>query len=753
MDAFGWEVIGSAAGVIAAVAAIVFGVIPLWQNRRAARQDANGDPASVDVRIGQYIGNYVERPQVPAASPDGPVIVGEIPQAPPAYQPRADLLAALATRGPGVVLVHALTGMRGVGKTQVAAAYARSRIDARWRLVAWVNAADPAGVLAGLGEAAARLGLGEPGGSLESAAFAVRHWLEAGGERCLVVFDNVIDLDHLSRFLPAAGDSQVIVTSNQVQAASLGSALPVDVFTAEEGLAFLARRTALADEQGARELGREVGWLPLALAQAGAVIAVEHLGYPAYLARLRSHPVRKYLGRAKGEPYPRGTADAISLALDAAADSDPAGLCGPLTDFVALLSPAGVPRELLRAAGQAGLLTGPDGPRKVMADDIDAALGRLASVSLLTFSLDNSAVISHRLTMRVAAERLAASDDLPQVGTSVADLLQAVIGSLDQPWQNRPTARDTIQQIVALHDTVSRCLGERDPSLTAKILRLRQWALWCLDELGDSFSQAIDLGPLVVADSERMLGNSHPDTLESRNNLGYAYEAAGRVGDSVPLFERTVTDAERVLGESHPDTLQSRNNLAYAYQAVGRVGEAIPLFERTLADRDRVLGESHPDTIESRNNLAYAYRKTGREGEAIPLYERTLADCDRVLGESHPDTLISRNNLAYAYQTVGRLGEAIPLYERTLAEVERVLGESHPDTLISRNNLAAAYKAAGRLGEAIPLSERTLADAERVLGADHPNAQTFRDNLAAAYDGAGRSADAEATRNRAPATS
>jgi hypothetical protein len=62
-----------------------------------------------------------------------------------------------------------------------------------------------------------------------------------------------------------------------------------------------------------------------------------------------------------------------------------------------------------------------------------------------------------------------------------------------------------------------------------------------------------------------------------------------------------------VLGVKHPDTLRSRNNLAYAYQAAGRLGEAIPLYETTLTARERVLGAEHPDTLISRNNLAYAY--------------------------------------------------------------------------------------------------------------------------------------------------
>ncbi|MEE1829531.1 tetratricopeptide repeat protein, partial [Streptomyces sp. SP17KL33] len=49
-----------------------------------------------------------------------------------------------------------------------------------------------------------------------------------------------------------------------------------------------------------------------------------------------------------------------------------------------------------------------------------------------------------------------------------------------------------------------------------------------------------------------------------------------------------------MLGEDHPDTYASRNNLAGAYEAVGDLGRAIPLYEHALADRVRVLGEDHP---------------------------------------------------------------------------------------------------------------------------------------------------------------
>lgn len=57
-----------------------------------------------------------------------------------------------------------------------------------------------------------------------------------------------------------------------------------------------------------------------------------------------------------------------------------------------------------------------------------------------------------------------------------------------------------------------------------------------------------------------------------------------RYGRAIPLYERTPADRVRVLGEGHPDTLISRNNLAAAYEAVGDYGRAIPLLEWTLAD-------------------------------------------------------------------------------------------------------------------------------------------------------------------------
>ena len=217
----------------------------------------------------------------------GSLVVGEIPQEPLGFQRRADLLAALDGPGQGVRVVRALTGMRGVGKTHLAAAYARAKLAEGWRLVVWINAEDEGGLLAGLAEAAAGLGLAAPAGNAVAAGFALRHWAEADGERCLLVFDNVADPGLLRRFLPAAGQAQVIITSNNRSVATLGTPVEVDVFTEAEAMSYLAARTGQADVNGAAELAAELGRLPLALAQAGAVITAQHLTHAVYLERLR----------------------------------------------------------------------------------------------------------------------------------------------------------------------------------------------------------------------------------------------------------------------------------------------------------------------------------------------------------------------------------------------------------------------------------------------------------------------------------
>lgn len=338
---------GVALGIAGAVLAVALAVLAWW-----AAREPGGLPAGQAGRPGYAIGTaYVDRavihvgdglddsrllagswPLVNRAA-DGPVVAGSVPQQPAAFQPREALIETLQERvnAAGVCVVHAVTGMRGVGKTQAAAAYARDCIARRWRLVAWVDAENAATMLDGLTRAAAAVGVSAVGKDRAGTAHAFRNWLEADGSQCLLVFDNVVDPDVLRPFLPAAGGAQIVVTSTNQLVSSLGAPLAVDVFSETEAVAYLAQRTGSSDDQGAGDIAQELGYLPLALAQAAAVVTSRRLTYPDYLSRLRAFPVTDYLPRTQTDPYPDAMTSAILLAYHATCDGDADGLCAPMT--------------------------------------------------------------------------------------------------------------------------------------------------------------------------------------------------------------------------------------------------------------------------------------------------------------------------------------------------------------------------------------------------------------------------------------
>ena len=569
-------------------------------------------------------------------------------------------------------MLHAARGLHGLGLTQLAAAYARMKLAAGWRLVAWVNGADIGNLRAGLAAVADAAGLTDVDsgrGNIDPGA-AVRHWLETDGDRCLLVFDDVSDPEVLRPFVPVGGTARVLITSNRQSAADLGSIVPVDVLSVSEASAFLVGRTGLDDEAEAAAVAAELGYLPLTLALAAPVIRGQHHGYARYLDQLQATPTDLSLTGDDGRGYPQSVARAVLLSMAAIRASDKTGICARMMTVMAVLPAAAVRRELLYVAGRVGVLA--SGGRRVDSAVVDQVLEWLSDRSLLTSSLDGQTVTMHRLIAQVVRRGLIRRRRLGAVCWVAASVVEAY--AITQAGsQDRPAVRRIPQLVTALLDNMAELANEADEELAGILLRLRFLSLYHLIELGDSAPQAVATGEPLTADLERLLGPGHPDTLNARNSLAAAYLSANRVDDAISVFEQTLAVFRRQLGPDHPDALTSQNNLASAYQDAGRIPEAIQLFELTLAERERALGADHPSTLTSQGNLAAAYLAAGRTAEAIPLLEQTLASRGRVLGPNHPDTHTTRKNLAKAYQDAGRAADAIPLLEQISAGRRRVL--------------------------------------------------------------------------------
>ncbi|WP_125677076.1 tetratricopeptide repeat protein [Amycolatopsis sp. WAC 04182] len=648
--------------------------------------------------------------------------VGRIPEQPDVFVGRthelARLEAAVAGSG-GRAVVVAVHGLGGVGKSTLAARFAELHAD-RFAPVWWVTADSAPALESGLGELAGALAPETVALPAEQRVELAVRWL-ATHEDWLLVLDNVTSPQDVAGFLGRVRTGTVVITSRQRSSWRAVETVPLDVLAEDEALRLLTRIVRSewpeADLAGADQLCSELGWLPLAVEQAGAYLAQTRTSPAAYLELLARFPARMFTATAEGGDAQRTMARVWHVTLDHLTDTPAAGR---VLRQLAWYAPGGIPRNLLAGA--------------VEELELSEALGRLAAYSMITPT--GNTVTVHRLVQAVTrtpdpTDPHRQPADIATARDTTTTMLATNLSKLDpRTPADWPALRMLLPHARAL---LEHTTPDTDTSQTS----------FLLNELGvylkgqGDISTAIDYYSRACDSHQRLNGPDHPYTLLSRNNLASAYESAGDLARAIPLYEATLTDRGRVLGPDHPDTLTSRNNLASAYESAGDLARTIPLYEATLTDRERVLGPDHPNTLTSRNNLAYAYRSAGDLARAIPLYEATLADRERVLGPDHPDTLSSRNNVASAYESAGDLARAIPLFEATLTDYERVLGPDHPDTLSSRNNLASAYESAGDLARAIPLYEATLADRERVLGPDHPNTLSSRNNLAYAYQSAG----------------
>jgi serine/threonine protein kinase/tetratricopeptide (TPR) repeat protein len=238
------------------------------------------------------------------------------------------------------------------------------------------------------------------------------------------------------------------------------------------------------------------------------------------------------------------------------------------------------------------------------------------------------------------------------------------------------------------------------------------------------------------------LGEEHPDTLETMEDLARVYWRQGRYDKALSLFTKTVEGRRKVLGEENPATLSSMNGLAVLYFSQGRYAEAESLYEKMLQISRSLLGEDIA-TVLFMGNLATVYRSQGRYDEAEPLYVQATEQSKRILGEEHPDTLYCMNGLAMLYIAQRRYDEAEPLLLEVLDIEYLVLGEEHPDTLCSLNGLGTLYTALGRYEEAEDVLKNALEIGRLTLGEEHPTTLSSANGLAWLYHQMGRDEDSQ----------
>ena len=654
-------------------------------------------------------------------------------QVPVHFVGRDDALAAIETvlrRATGGLAVAALYGLRGVGKTTLAAAYAERHRD-DYRATWWIRAQTADGMRTDLVALGIRLRWVTADDKEQEALTAVTERLRQEGEGILLVFDNAVDAAALKPYLPRGGRCNILITSNTHAWRGIATPVEIGVWSKEVGADYLLTRTGSAAERDAAEsLSELLGGLPLAHEQAAAYCERLEKPLAEYRKRFEAAPAR-LLGDARDAPaeyHDRLTVTkTFALAIDEAAKLH--GAVEPLIVHAALLAPEPLPLFLFAE----GLENLGEPLATVLADDgLDESLAALRAFALIERqsiederdpSIVTETIRLHRLVRQVAADRCADADREKLRGALIA-ALAAVYPDEISDARTWPRARRLDGLALALLEAaLPQAAEEAAGRLLNGLAEYRRYAL-------GAFAQARPLYEWALALREKRLGPDHPDTAETLNNFAFSLREEGNYEAARALFERALAINEKAFGAAHAATAPSVNNLALLLRDQGDLAAARPLFERALAGIEKSFGADHPATAAGLGNLGLLLKDEGDLPAARALLERALAIDEKALGADHPDTANDLGNLALLLKQAGDLGAARTLYERALTINEKALGPTHPYTAASLLALAKVLHEQGDLVEARSLFERALAILEAARGADHRDTADCLANLA-----------------------
>lgn len=696
-----------------------------------------------------------------APPPEKPGPVVALPAAPAVFVGReaeADLVRAVlrpaeGAAGPAAVVVGAVAGLGGVGKTALALHAAHHAYRLGWFTdVVFVDLRgydpDPLTAHQALDVLLRTLRVPTediPTSAAERAGLlgSVLSALGREGRRVLIVADNASSSDQIRPLLPAGDRHRLLVTSRHTQP-DLGARLvDLETLTPEAGVELL-RATLDAARPGdtrthdtpeaARDLAAWCGGLPLALRISAAVLVLDPgQSIPGLLAELQAR--RSRIDAIDAYTHLTGTQRALRATFDLShhllAPTHRRLLHllaispGPDIGLPAATALAGEPEPdvltALRDLTRAHLLThapGPTGSRWTMHDLVRDHNAYISDEDTLT--ADAEAVI--RLLDHYAVTTDQADDHLRALpGTPVPDTFAdraAALAWLDAECDNLLTAIRTHPSPTTAHlaSYLAIYLGERRRfddaiavhSLAAETSREdgdRDGECIALNNLGNSLQEVRRSAEAVTvltaaADISQEAGNRLGEGI-AFNNLGNALLDVGRYDEAVTAHT-TAAGIYRELDERNREG-RALNNLGLALRALGRFDEAVTAHTAAIGIY-RETGDRHREGT-ALNNLGLVLRALGRFDEAIAAHTEDLHIC-RASGDRHGEGM-ALNNLGKALQEWGRLAEAVAAHTAAV-ELFGVTGDRHRAGW-ALDNLAIDLRGTGRFDEAVAAHTSAIA--------------------------------------------
>ncbi|MFJ6812951.1 FxSxx-COOH system tetratricopeptide repeat protein [Streptomyces avermitilis] len=678
--------------------------------------------------------------------------------------------------GMSVVLPQpqALTGLGGVGKTQVALEYVH-RFMADYDLVWWTSAESVDNVVASLAELGARIGA--PGG--EDMALVSRETVQmlARGvptKRWILIFDNADNPEQLTRYFPAGGGGHILVTSRNQAWATQGQSLPVDVFLRQESIEHLSRRAPGLTAHEADRVATAVGDLPLAVEQAAAWLAETATPIEDYLRQL-AEQTTDVLDLNQPADYPETVAATWNISIARLKDRSPASV--RLLQLCAFLAPEPISSHLLYSKEMIDELRKVD-PTLQESLLLGRVIREIARFALAKVDQVSNSIQVHRLVQAVIRSQLTQEEQRHArhvVHTVLAGARPDGDEPIDDPetwprfgviWphlsasdvrnctENEPRRLliDRVRYLwkrgdfPAAQQLAEDLLGHWKPLLgeeDVQYLYLRCQLANVMRSQG-RYVESRAINTELLEQQRRVLGAAHPHTYVTMSSLASDLAALGEYTLAVELAREAHDGFSQIFHESHRRTLSAANNLALALRMVGRYGDARSLDQDTYDRRMEVLGPDHPYTLASAGRLGRDLREVGRYEDSVSLLSRAYDAHKRILGKGFPGTLSCAKSLAVSLRRTGRLEDARRLTTATRAQYRTQYDAHTPDSLACDLNMAADLYAADEREAAREVAKEALTEYMKVPGEEHPYTQAALNNLGIFHWGCGDAVEAEA---------
>src|SRR5436305_10663306 len=557
---------------------------------------------------------------------------------------------------PGFTSSFSLYGLGGIGKTQIAIQYAYQH-QKEFDIVCWLRANDWNTLVSSYVELSGDSDLI----SLESPKFEnendnisianrLKTWFEKKCElKWLLIFDNADNLhdteemQNVANLIPRGQRGCVLITSrNRASVKKLVNAgCEVIEMVESEAMQLFTECSQLSvsdsNEQYVKALIRSLGYLPLAIEQAGSFIQASGISVVRYIALYEANKSDLLKKKLPTKIYYRETvATTWKISFAEVDRQDP--LASEMLRLMPFLDGAKIHKDIFETGSK--ILTNDWKLSKATIYNLEQSLRCLQSYSLIR-KLAGDDVAIHLLVQQVIRENIG-----PDASAYFVGALKLV--SYQFPWGGDLANLGTCLNYLA-H---ARCCVEDEMAKENKSDEMMS----LLDSLGAFFdsngqyTEAIEQYRRSLKIREKAFGVDHINTADTINNLGSTYYRQGKYDEAIEQDERALKIYEKAFGVDHINTADTINNLGITYRHQGKYDDAIKIGRGSWRKKEKALEVENINKAKTIKNHGITYRDKGKYDEAKEQYERALKIKEKAFGVDHINTADTINNLGITYQ-------------------------------------------------------------------------------------------------------